>query len=328
MKSISVAPPSSTYEQTFSGQLQSQQETDLSFKVSGTIERIFVQVGDRIEVGDVIAELDATTYELVAQQANATLAQNNSTERNALANYERIKNLYENGNASRDDLDDARTEAESAQANRESAEKELEIALLDVEYTKLVAENDCSISDVLNEEGENVQNGTTVAQASCGDELEVDLDIPEGIIAGISKGMSVSMIFPAAGNRAFSGEVIEVGITSTQGGTTFPVTVLLSDESVAGLRSGMSSEVTFLLDRGESAFMLPSFAVSEDNAGTFVYKVVTSEEGSSKVERSPVTIGVLSNAGIEILSGVEAGDQIVTAGVSVLRDGMEVKTEI
>ena len=111
---------------TFSGTSRSSQESRLSFKVSGTLEALPIKVGDKLSRGNLIARVDASQYELEAQQAQASLVQMQAAERNAVATYERTKGLYENKNASLGDLDSARANAESAKAQVEAARKQLD----------------------------------------------------------------------------------------------------------------------------------------------------------------------------------------------------------
>ena len=126
-------------DRSFSGISKSSTESRLSFKVAGTIERLPVQIGQRLSAGDLIAELDSTSYDLQVQQAQAALVEAQANNRRAAANYDRTRGLYANDNASLNELESARAQAESAEAVVSSAEKALEIALLNVSYTRLTA---------------------------------------------------------------------------------------------------------------------------------------------------------------------------------------------
>ena len=330
VRSVLVETGSGMSIRSFSGTLQSSQETSLSFKVSGTIQDILVEVGDKIKPNDVIASLDPSSFALVAQQAQAALAEANSQLKNAQSRYERTKKLYEAGNSSKNDLDDARAAEETAKAATQSASRALEIAQLDLSYTKLQAENECAIATVEAEQGENVALGTQIFLATCGEGFEVSLSIPESVISHIDKGMSVSVSFPAIPKVAFTGKVFEVGVSSVQGGTTFPVTIALENKGNSNLKAGLSAEVEFNIASNKSldqtpTVVVPPFAVGEDQNGRFVFVLDTQTEEVALVRKTPVTIGQVQQGGIEILQGVQAGARLVTAGVSVLRDGMEVK---
>lgn len=326
---IIVESGTGIFERNFSGTLQSSNETSYSFKVSGTIKSIPVEVGQSVQKDEVIAILDPSIYELEAQRALASLVEAQSQLRSAKADYERTKRLYEAGNSSRSDLDDARAASETAAASTRAFQKSLEITQKDLSYTKLRSQGDCKIASIPGDSGENVSVGTEVITATCGEDLEVKLNIPESVISSIKKDMSVKVSFPAFPEKFYQGLVKEVGVAAVRGGTTFPVDILITDKNKRDLKSGLSADVTFTIDnrnQGESALpLLPSFAVGEDQNGRFVFVVEQEEDGKSVVKRTPVEIGQIHQNGIEIVSGVQPGMKIVTAGVSVLRDGAEVK---
>ncbi|MEM7790466.1 MAG: efflux RND transporter periplasmic adaptor subunit [Verrucomicrobiota bacterium] len=328
MRSIVVETGTGIFERTFSGLLQSSNQTTYSFRVSGTIKSIPVQVGQAIKTGQVIATLDPADYELEVQRAQAYLAEANSTLRNAKADYDRTKKLYEAGNSSRSDLDEARAASETAEAATEVALKSLEIAKRDLSYTELKSQGDCKVASIPLDAGENVKEGEEVVTADCGDELEVELNIPESVIGRIEEEMEVVVTFPAIPKKTFNGIVKEVGISSVSGKTTFPVDVLITNDDISGLKSGLSANVSFKLGNlgdSETSPILPSFAVGEDQNGRFVFVVDSTEAGTGIVKRTPVVVGDIQEDGIEISEGVEPGMRVVVAGVSVLRDGMEVK---
>ena len=101
---VQVFSTGGTRTRVFSGVAQAGLESRLSFRVPGTIKGVAVEVGDRVNAGDVIAALDPSDYELQVQQAEAGRANAQAQARNAESNYERVRRLYENENASTDTL--------------------------------------------------------------------------------------------------------------------------------------------------------------------------------------------------------------------------------
>jgi RND family efflux transporter MFP subunit len=187
---------------SFSGSVRSEEESKLSFKVSGTIINLPVKLGDVVKKGQLIAQLDPKDYQLRVQESEASLTQVRAEARNAAANYERVRQLYENQNASLSDLDIARTQAESTQAQVRSIEKQLELTRFQLSYTKLSAPVDGSIASVDIEINENVNAGDTVALLTACCKLEVEVAIPESLISGIRDGDSVTVKLDALpGNR-------------------------------------------------------------------------------------------------------------------------------
>ncbi len=324
---ITVTDDRAFRDRSFSGTSKSSLESRLSFKVSGTVMNLPVQIGQRLAAGDLIAELDSASYVLQMQQAQASLVEAQANERRASANYERTKGLYANANASLNDLESARAQAESAQATVAAMSKALEIARLNVSYTRLRADTDCSIASLNIEVNENVSAGQQVAAVSCGDAYEVTLDLPESLIGSVDESTPVGVRFGAIPGVEFTGVISEVAVASTPGSAAFPVVIRIQ-ETHPSLRSGLAADVTFKFDTsatGVSAFVLPVTAVIRDPSGTFVFIAEdVGAEGEGIVRRRPVTLGELSQSGIEVIDGLEQGDRVVTAGISIIRDGQRV----
>ena len=310
----------------FSGVARAGIESRLSFKVSGTIDKLPVKVGDRVKENQLIAELDPSDYRLQRQQAQASLESARATERNASANYDRVTRLYENRSVSLNELDAARASFESARAQVQALQKQLQLAQLQVGYTKLKAPVAGAIADVLVEINENVGSGQSVVKLTSGSQMEVSVAIPGVLISQVREGQNVSVSSDAMPNANYPAKVVEVGVASSESSTTFPVTVRLVQEDT-GLKSGMSTEVKFDFDSAGNLerMIVPPFSVLEDGNGQFVFTLEASDEtGVGIVKRKSVTIGNLVETGLIITDGLKDGDRLITAGVSKLRDGQRV----
>ena len=323
---ILVSDESLFRDRNFSGLSKSSRESRLSFKVPGTVTSVPVQIGQRLGAGDLIAQLDAASYSLQTQQAQAALVEARANERNADANYERTKGLYANENASLNDLDQARAQAEAVRAQVLATSKALEIARLNESYTRLIAADDCSISSIDAEVNENVSAGQQVIAISCGDEFEVTLDLSESIIGSVNVDTPVSITFAAIANTVFTGRVSEVAVSSAGNQAVFPVVIEIVEKHAA-LRSGLAADVTFQFDSSTqgNGIVVPVAAVMHGPAGTHVFIAERDgNEGEALVVRRAVELGELSQSGIEILDGLSAGDRVITAGLSVIREGQRV----
>jgi RND family efflux transporter MFP subunit len=155
---------------------------------------------------------------------------------------------------------------------------------------------------------------------------EVQVAVPEALISQIRTGSEVTVTFDAIPGETYPATVTEVGVASTGFATTFPVTVRL-DREAAEIRPGMAAEVSFTFETLEPAdrIVVPPVAVGEDRQGRFVFTVEPTTEGRGVAHRVPVTVGELTSAGLEILSGLQEGDLVITAGVSRIVDGQQVK---
>ncbi len=316
-------------ERTFSGTARAGQETDLSFRVAGKIVELAVAVGDAVGAGDLIARLEQTDYAITVRRAEANLVQAQAAARNAAADLERVRSLYESDDVSRNELDAAMAGDESARAQTDAAAQTLEGARRQLSYTRLRAPVDGSIASVPVEVNENVRQGQIVVRLTSGSRPEVEVAIPEVLIAQIREGAAVTVSFDALGAGAdFDAVVTEVGVASTATTTTFPVTVRLLRPS-EDVRSGMAASVTFrfVSPDGREHLCVPPQAVGEDREGRFVFVLETgSEEGVGVVRRTAVEVAPdLLPEGLEILAGLAEGQRVVTAGVRRLTDGQRVR---
>lgn len=316
---------------TFAGVARAGVESNLSFRVPGTVEQVAASVGQQVRRGQVLARLDPTDYELKVQEAVAGLAQAEAASRNAEADYDRVRGLYENNNASRRELDGARANSESSRAQVVAAQKRLEQARQQVAYCSLRAPADGTVASVEVEVNENVNAGQRLFLLTAGSETEVEVALPEAVIAQVEIGQKVQVHFDALPGRTFEAEVIEAGVAAVGTATTFPATVGLT-ETDPDIRSGMAAEVDFRFSRDDSAgrLLVPPVAVLEDRSGRFVFVLEAGGAGlepgeTAMVRRRPVTVGELTGDGLEVLTGIEEGELIVTAGVRRLSDGEEVK---
>ena len=321
-----VVAASAERVRTFAGTARAGHETKLSFKVDGTIRRLPVKVGDMLQPGDLVAEIDPKDYALRTREAEAALARSRAEVRNAGASYSRTRALYENNNASRQELDAARATYESAQASVRSYQTQVEQARRQVSYTRLTTQVGGAVAQVPMEVNENVSAGQTIALLTSDGKLEVLVAIPEVFIASIARDNPVEVTFDALPGERFAAQVTEVGVAATGAATTFPVTVEL-DAADPRIRSGLAANVRFAFGTSEDGQRLiaPVQAVGEDQQGRFVFLVEPQGETGGIVRRRPVTVGSLSSEGLEIQDGLAEGDLLVIAGVKRLKDGQEVK---
>ena len=323
---IQVEGRDAARQRTYSGVAKAGQESRLSFQVSGQVLSVPVNVGDVVKKGQTIARMDPTDYTLQLQNAQASAAQARAQERNAKATYERTQALYENQNVSKQDLDADRTAYESAKAALNAANQQIQLSRRQLGYTHLKAPESGTLATVDIEVNEYVQAGELVATLLAGDQIEVSVSVPASVIRSVERGAQAEARFNSLGGTAFKGTVTEVGVASMGGSATFPVTVRLT-EGQREARAGMAADVTFNFASAPTApkYALPAAAVGEDREGRFVFKLEKTGDGLGVVHRSPVTVGELLSDGLEIVSGVEPGDLVVTAGVSRIYDGLRVR---
>jgi multidrug efflux system membrane fusion protein len=326
---VKVVPIGAAETRIFSGVTKAALETDLSFKVGGLVTELNAAVGDVLKSGQVVAALEPTDFEVRVREAEAGLERARAEQRSAQAGFERTRELYENRNASRSDLDTGRAMAESAAALVRAANQQMQGARLQLSYTRLSSPLACSVARRHVELNQNVAAGQPVVRVNCGDCPEIRLDVPGLYIGRVSSGAAVEVTIAALPGRQFNGTVTEVGIGTDQNRSIYPVIVQLSDGCDAA-RSGMAADVKLQLS-GESAganqMVVPMVAVGEDRSGNFVFVLEPAEavESNSAQQyfvayRRGVTLGPVNAQGIEIVAGISEGDLVATAGVRRLVD--------
>ena len=312
---------------TFSGVTKAELEADLSFRVSGRVEKIPVKVGDKLEKDQLVAQLDSRDYIVLYEQAKAQLASAKASLRSAESEYDRTIGLYEKRNTSKSQLDTARAAAESAQAQVKANIQQVETARLQLSYTKLYAPQSCVISSIPVKENENVASGQEVAKVNCGQKVEVEVDVPESYIDEVKEDQIVSVSLTALEMPAITGRVTEISSGSSDQTSAFPVTIVL-DGNNQSIRAGLAAEVEFTqsAENTERFFILPINAVSHDDKGDFTYVLKVSENlDEATVHKQYITIEEIVQQGVRVTDGLNNGDEIVTAGITVIRDGMTVK---
>jgi RND family efflux transporter MFP subunit len=306
---------------TFAGSVRAGSESRLSFQVPGRVTTLSVRVGDAVEADQVIAEVDPTDLQLQLQEARASAGQAQAQSRSAAATYQRVRALYENQNASPQDLDNARAQRDGAQSAAGAAGQAVRRLQRQLEYARLSAPSAGTISAVSVEAGEVVGAGQVVATLQIGEQLEVGVDMPESHIQHVARGDEAQVQIRG---RSIVGTVYEVG-TPAQGSAIFPVTIRLP-EGTEDVRPGMVADVSFHVDAEVEApgLTVPTSAVGEDREGRFVF-VLDGDGETAHVRRRSVEVGEIGPGGIVVTEGLEAGERVVTAGVSRIEDGLEVR---
>ena len=327
VRTIEVHAKSGARTRYFSGSARAGQETQLSFRTSGRIELLEAGVGDAVLAGQLIGRLEPTDFEITVRRAQAGLQEAEALARKADADLERVRGLWENENASQNDLDAALAQAASTRARVDGARQSLEGAQRQLGFAELRAPVTGAIAEVAVEVNENVVHGQLVALMTSGARPEVEVAIPESLIAQIRKGDRVSVTFDAIPGTSLTARVTEVGVATIGGATTFPVKVRL-DEGRQDVRSGMAANVTFEFSSADdlARIELPTHAVGEDRDGRFVFVAEPSADGLARVRRRSVTVrGQPTTDGLEILDGLSDGERVVSAGVTRIVDGQIVR---
>lgn len=317
-----------------SGKLVSEDTSMLSFSVSGTVDAVLVVQGQAVQAGEVLARLDPEPKTIAVNQARARLTVARANFIEAQQNYERTAELFERQFASRADFEAAEANYSAARGNLEAAETELEQSERDLARTELVAPFSGSIAERSVNPYQEVASGEEAFVLQSDQALKVEVLVPETLIRFLDYGQRVQVTLPSLQDEKLKGRVSEIGSRASSG-NAFPVSIQLTGTG-PDLRAGMTAAVTFNFDsytEGQPVFLIPLSALALDYG--VVQAAQRSEEAptvpvfivgdDNRIQVREVMIGGLRGDMLEVFRGLEAGDRIVSAGVSFLREGMEVE---
>lgn len=322
-----VGSAESEMVRTFSALVKAGDEIELSFRSSGIITELNVEVGDNVKKGDLIARLDNIQANLSYQQAISSVNSAKSTLNTSKTNLDRIKILFEKGSKSLRDYEGAKNDYENAQAEYESALQNKAIEATQVSFGFIYASADGTIVRKEQELNENVRPGQVICVINAGDKLNVQVGLPESVINKVKLDMTAQISFSAI-TDTIEGRVFEISPVSESSSATYPVKLLI-DNSNNEIRPGMAANVTFVFpntNTNKNKYpIIPLKAIGEDAQGNFVFLVEIETEGQGKVVKQYVEIGNLTADGFEIISGLSNGQNIATAGLQTLLDNQKVR---
>jgi multidrug efflux system membrane fusion protein len=313
---------------TFSGTAKAGTEARLSFRVSGTLIRLDVKVGERLTRGALIAQVDDADAQLNYEKSLVALEKSRIQKETAQSTLDRVKGLYENNNVSLQDYEGAKTSYATANAAHDADKKNVELQRRKLGYYKLYAPIDGILTAVNAEKNENVTPGMVIVVMNAGDDIEVEVGVSEFIISRIRKGETVTVRFTSIAGKVFDGVISEVAYKISGTASTFPVTILLTAPTI-DIRPGMSADVTFVFAANENPetpiVIAPVAAVGETAQGNFVYVLQQDSASIYRVEKRMIVVGKLLPEGFEIISGIRENELLATAGLHSLMDGMQVR---
>ncbi len=310
---------------TFNGITQSGSETNLSFRTGGMITKLNVSVGQRVNKGQLLAQLDQKDALLALGQAELDVNNAKVQLETAQSAFDRTKKLYQTNNASLSDYEQAKSGLSNAQSGYEISLKRYDLQKSQVSYTSMYAPMTGIVSMVnagLNEVAGAGQPILVMSQEETGD-MEAMAGVPEKYISQVKQGSSTTVRIPSQSGE-FSGVITEVGYSSTGG--TYPVTVTIENPTEE-VRPGMPVEVTFTFGDAdqESQLVVPAKAVGEDENGQFVFGLNPKEDEVYEAQKMAIEVGSLTSGGFIVRSGIEQDQIVATAGLRTLYDGMKVK---
>jgi RND family efflux transporter MFP subunit len=293
---------------TAAGTVRLRRETPLAFISDGRVRAITVREGDPVRAGQLLATLDRTAIDAQVQSAQTRVRQ-------ADAELQRQRQLNAKGWV-------AKSRVESAEASAEGARAELSGARFTQRFATINAPAAGVILSRSAEPGQTLQAGASVLKlGEFASGFVVRVPLPAGRVAGLSRGQLADVSFRDGAAPRMAGRIIEIAGRADPGTGTFQVELALPADPA--LRSGLIADVA-LPDAGAGARLsIPATALFGARADEgFVWVV---DPKTRKVAPRLVQTGRVVPGGVELVSGLARGEQIVAAGVDRLTDGVVVK---
>ncbi|MGF6176124.1 multidrug efflux system membrane fusion protein [Ensifer sp. 4252] len=319
VKVVEISDAGEVRQMNYSGVVRARTEMNLGFRVNGKITERLVNVGDRVESGDLLARIDATDYDLSVKSAAANLeASERQVETTALVRA-RAEQLFARKVASQAQLDQATLSHNQAVATRDAASSALSQAKNQVAYTELVADRNGIVAAIAADVGQVVGSGTPVATVAVDGEKEVLIAVPEVDVANFKPGMLVKAGFWSDQGLMLDGKVREVAGSAEQPSRTFAVRVSLPNDPRILL--GMTATILASADDAERHMSVPLSALAQRDGGTTVWVV---DRDSQTVKSRAITVADFTGEGVRVVDGLKRGDLVVAAGTQFMTQDLKV----
>jgi len=280
--------------------------TDLNLlaQIHGRVIEIPVKPGERVEAGEVIARVDSRDYELAVASARASYDL-------AAAEQARVKDLFDRGLVSKSEMDRASSSFDALDAALRNAEIQLERCTLSAPISGVINRLDVEIGSLL-------KDGDPVGQIHELDRVKVVVGIPEADVTAVRKLDRVPVVFPALGDRRYTGRTYALTSESNSLARLYRLELEVRNPEAEILPS-MFGRAEVVKARKSNTVAVPLYAVISRQDSNFVLVV-----NGNHASRREVELGILEDWKIEITKGLEPGDRVIVVGHRNVNDGQEV----
>jgi RND family efflux transporter MFP subunit len=344
---------------TLSGEFRPYQEIDVHAKVAGYIRHIYVDVGDKVKEGQTLAILEVP--ELSAQVAGAKAAMRRSDDAieragkdlqraesahtAAHAAYTRLKQASEQrpGLIAAQELDDslahdqeAEAQVGSARAALAEAKSQLSVSQADQEhysaleaYSHITAPFSGVVTKRYADTGALIQAGTAsetqsmpVVRLTQWSRLRLVVPVPESAVPDLRLGQAIDVVVPSL-KRTFKGTIARFA-DALNAETRTMHTEIDVDNPDGTLVEGMYAETSLILNQKDNALTVPTEGVRRNGSSGTAFVV----NSSGVIEQRSITLGVDSGQRIEVLSGLNDGEQVIVGNLNAIQPGQRVKPKV
>jgi membrane fusion protein (multidrug efflux system) len=298
------APTRETVKYTlqYTGNIVPNQQAGVFAKVTGNLDRVFVDMGTAVRSGQVLALIDTTELFQQFSQASATYE-------NARTNHVRSKDLFEQNLVSKQDLDNADATMKVAKANRDNAATRLNYARITAPFSGFITKRFLDPGAVV------TANNATLFTLMDIDQMKVIISVREKDIPLIAFGRKAVITVDAFPGKEFNGSITRFSEAVDLSTRTMEVEIDIPNPNHV-LKPGMFANVLLVVDVHQNAITIPTQAILKDDKGNFVYVAA-----ADTARRIRVTIGAEQEPRTEILAGLKGNETVITTGQQLVKDG-------
>jgi membrane fusion protein (multidrug efflux system) len=287
------------------GSLRSDESITVRPEVAGRISAILFQEGQRVTKGAPLVKLDPSINAADVQQARANL-------KLAQSKYDRAVDLAKSNFISGQARDEAENNLRVAEAAVQLAEAKLAKTEIVAPFSGIIGLRSISVGDYV-KEGQDMVNLESI------DPLKVDFRVPEVYLRQVQVGQALQVTLDALrGDKGYEGRVLAINPLVDAAGRSIVIRAQVKNQDAA-LRPGMFARVRLLTSAQQDVLVVPEQVIVPQGEEQFVFRVV-----DGKAVRVKVVTGQRRDALVEVVSGLNAGDVVVSAGQLKLRDGAPV----
>lgn len=304
------------------GEILPHEETIIGFRTDGRMVKRLTDVGQSVVAGQVLAELDDTDLCNQYRSAQAVVQEAGASVRLAEINLRRMTLLAPQGAVARVQLDEARTNRDTATAKLQSAQADLSSATDRLGYARLVSPVTGVVTTVSAGPGQVVTTGQEILRVAQSGARDAVFSVPGALADTLKQQQTLTLRMADNPSVSVTGTLRDI---SPQADTQTRTWRVRYDLENAPAVMAMGATVTGSLPMGGSdVFQVPASALTRKEQKPAVFVVDTDK---TRLRLTPVDIAAYMTDSVLIRKGLTAGEQVVTAGVSQLRDGENVLTE-
>lgn len=323
VKTSQVAANGNSPFLSVSGKIQATNSADLSTRMMGYVNKVYVNVGDKVRKGQLLVAINNSNLQAKRARVNAGITEANAALSNAQKDYNRFKNLFADNSASQKEMDDMSANYEMAKARVEAANQMKNEINAQFAYSNITAPFSGTVTSKNVEAGNMANPGVPLISIETPGNFEVMAMVPETEISAIKKGSTVDVLVKSI-NKTIKGKVKEVSTSAKNTGGQYLVKINL-EKTNANILSGMFTTVQFPVERKTTSEMvlISTKALVKNGQLSGVYTVSESNKALLRWLRLGRTYG----NEVEVLSGLSSNETYIISADGKLFNGAEISIQ-